>query len=140
MDLKNLRLEKGWSQEQLADISGVSVRTVQRLEKGEKPGIETLKALAAAFEISSSQLQEKFNVHQEQKTMIEQRKSVKSITDYGWKGIFVHLGVFMLVITWLLILAEAFDKNDEFVGAIGLAWGGLMVVHLSTLLGSSSKD
>ena len=139
MDLKELRLEKSWSQEQLADISGVSVRTVQRLEKGEKPGMETLKALAAAFEVSSSQLQEKLNGNPEQDTMSEQSSNRKSITDYGWKGLFIHLGVFMAVITWLLILAESFDKNDEFVGAIGIAWGGMIGVHIATLLGSAGK-
>ncbi len=32
MDLKKLRVEKGWSQEQLAEISGISARTIQRLE------------------------------------------------------------------------------------------------------------
>lgn len=49
-DLRTLRLENGWSQEQLAEFTGISVRTIQRLEKGQKPGLETAKALAAVFE------------------------------------------------------------------------------------------
>lgn len=48
--LRDLRLDKGWSQEQLADISGLSVRTVQRLEAGDPCALETAKALAAAFD------------------------------------------------------------------------------------------
>ncbi len=47
--LKSLRLEKGWSQEQLAGIVGISVRTVQRLENGGACSLETAKALAAVF-------------------------------------------------------------------------------------------
>jgi len=48
--LKPLRLEKGWSQEQLADIAGLSLRTVQRVENGATCSLETAKALAATFD------------------------------------------------------------------------------------------
>lgn len=54
--MKSLRLEKYWSQEQLAQLSGLNVRTIQRLEKGESVGIETLKSLAAVFEVSTEEL------------------------------------------------------------------------------------
>ena len=33
MAIKELRLEKGWSQEQLAELSNLSTRTIQRIEK-----------------------------------------------------------------------------------------------------------
>ena len=49
--MKSLRLEKRWSQEQLAQLSALNVRTIQRVEKGESIGTETLKSLAAVFEI-----------------------------------------------------------------------------------------
>lgn len=49
--LKALRLERAWSQEQLAAVSGLSARTVQRLEQGGKASLETLRALAAAFQL-----------------------------------------------------------------------------------------
>ena len=40
-----------WSQEQLAEISGLSVRTIQRVENGEGAAFETRRALALAFEL-----------------------------------------------------------------------------------------
>ncbi len=49
--IKNLRERRAWSQDQLAEVAGVSVRTVQRIEKGDEPSLETLKSLASAFEI-----------------------------------------------------------------------------------------
>ncbi|HGP2733320.1 TPA: helix-turn-helix domain-containing protein [Salmonella enterica] len=49
---KSLRLARAWSQEQLAELSGLSVRTVQRIENGDQPSLETLSALAAVFEVS----------------------------------------------------------------------------------------
>ncbi|CAN7365503.1 helix-turn-helix domain-containing protein [Paraburkholderia terricola] len=39
-----------WSQEQLAAISGLNVRTIQRAEKGEPASLDTRRALARAFE------------------------------------------------------------------------------------------
>lgn len=39
-----------WSQEQLAEISGLSVRTIQRVEQGQPASLHTLRALGSAFE------------------------------------------------------------------------------------------
>jgi transcriptional regulator with XRE-family HTH domain len=47
MILKQLRLSRLLSQEQLAQMSGLNVRTIQRIESGHKPSTETLKCLAA---------------------------------------------------------------------------------------------
>lgn len=54
--MKSLREKKCWSQEQLAQFSGLNVRTIQRLEKGERVGKETIKSLAAVFEVSTDEL------------------------------------------------------------------------------------
>ncbi|WP_260863616.1 helix-turn-helix domain-containing protein [Citrobacter sp. Marseille-Q6884] len=51
-----LRLQRAWSQEQLAELTGLSTRTVQRIENGESPSLETLSALAAVFEVSVTEL------------------------------------------------------------------------------------
>lgn len=40
---------RGWSQEQLAEISGLSARTVQRVEEGAASSLDTRRALAVAF-------------------------------------------------------------------------------------------
>ena len=48
--IKELRIKRAWSQEELATSSGVNVRTVQRLEGGKPASLDTLKALANAFD------------------------------------------------------------------------------------------
>ena len=58
MHVQKLRLQRGWSQEQLADLSGLSGRTIQRIERGQPASLETLKALGAAFNVDVSDLQE----------------------------------------------------------------------------------
>jgi transcriptional regulator with XRE-family HTH domain len=58
MLVQTLRLKKGWTQEQLALVAGLSVRTVQRIERGETASAESLKALAAAFDVDFLDLKE----------------------------------------------------------------------------------
>lgn len=60
--IRSLRLEQAWSQEELGAIAGISARTVQRLEQGQRPSLETLKALAAAFDVPVSRLAPEHNV------------------------------------------------------------------------------
>lgn len=56
MSLRKRRLDRGWSQEELARHSGLSTRTIQRIETGQPPGLESLKCLAAVFDTSISAL------------------------------------------------------------------------------------
>lgn len=50
--LKAERRKRGWSQDHLAAASGVSTRTVQRLERGDKAALSSLAALASALTLS----------------------------------------------------------------------------------------
>lgn len=54
--IKQLRMAKGWSQEQLSEASGLNLRTIQRLEKGGVAALESGRALAAVFEVELSTL------------------------------------------------------------------------------------
>ena len=54
MIVRKLRLQQGWSQDQLATLSGLSVRTIQRLERGGSASLESAKALASVFEVDVS--------------------------------------------------------------------------------------
>jgi len=49
--MKGLRENRNWSQEQLAELSGLSLRTIQRIEGSNTAGSDSLAALAAAFDI-----------------------------------------------------------------------------------------
>ncbi len=56
MRIATLRRERGWTQERLAEASGVAVRTVQRLESGNDASLETLSAIARALEVPVREL------------------------------------------------------------------------------------
>lgn len=47
--IRALRIQRGWTQEQLAEIAGVSPRTIQRTEAADRASFETVRAVAAAF-------------------------------------------------------------------------------------------
>ena len=51
MILKQLRISRHLSQEQLARMSGLNVRTIQRIESGQNASLESLKCLASALEV-----------------------------------------------------------------------------------------
>ena len=58
--IKELRKRKGMSQEFLADESGLSLRTIQRIENGEtNPTGESLKRLSNALNVNPDELIEK---------------------------------------------------------------------------------
>lgn len=58
MNLKKFRHAKYWSQEELSLASGLSVRTIQRIEAGGTASKESLKCLSAALEVEISKLEE----------------------------------------------------------------------------------
>ncbi len=49
--LKELRESKAWSQSQVAEASGISLRTIQRIEKTGVASPESVKCLCATFGI-----------------------------------------------------------------------------------------
>ena len=56
--IRQLREAKAWTQEHLAEISGLSTRTIQRAEAGGQTGADTLLALAAAFDVAPEELRQ----------------------------------------------------------------------------------
>jgi len=48
--VKIMRISNSWSQEQLAELTRLNVRTIQRVENGKGASFDTRRALAVAFE------------------------------------------------------------------------------------------
>ena len=58
MGLKELRIKKSYSQEKLAELSNLSTRTIQRIEKENKGSSESIRALSNIFGIEVSELKD----------------------------------------------------------------------------------
>lgn len=54
--VRKIRRERAWSQEQLATVAGVSLRTIQRVEADGSGSLETNMALASALGIPTIEL------------------------------------------------------------------------------------
>jgi transcriptional regulator with XRE-family HTH domain len=111
-DIKKLRLERHWSQEQLAEMSGLSTRTIQRIESGQNADFETLKSLASVFEINLSSLNKK---EEEEQLRIEEKRNEDI------KGLykFIALAIFSLIFTFFISYNES---NWVVFGMTFLSW------------------
>ena len=68
--LKQLRESQNLTQEELSEKSGISVRTIQRIEAGTLPKGHTLKTLARILEIRENEL-----LHEEPESISENSKT-----------------------------------------------------------------
>ena len=131
MDLKKIRLERNWSQDQLADITGVSTRTIQRIENDNPPSLETLKALAAGLDMSVEELKDQAASEPQSGDDDQVETGGFALAFKDWQGFMLHVAIFMGVITWLLILQQYFAIDKEIIGVVGLIWGAVLANHLS---------
>ncbi|MEL5450208.1 helix-turn-helix domain-containing protein [Serratia bockelmannii] len=103
--IRPLRLEKGWSQEQLATIAGLSTRTVQRIENGEQASLETLTAIAAALGVQVSNL----NAQPQQTTMGEETPDEQRLRrQVATEGKLLSMAVRFAVIGAILLAVNVF--------------------------------
>lgn len=125
--VKKLRLKKGWTQSELAEFSGLSARTIQRIEKGEKPGLDTLKSLAAVFDLEVSDFQEENEMNENSSVSIEEEQAMKYVQKL--KGFYTHLITYILVIAGLFLINIISDT--DYIWAIwpALGWGIGIVSH-----------
>jgi len=100
MIIRKLRLKRGWSQEQLAEMSGLSVRTIQRFERGQSNSVESLKALAAVFEIDVTKLTEDADMtNSTDEISTEEKKVMQQVKET--KGFYTHLIQFVVIVSAL---------------------------------------
>lgn len=112
MRIATLRRERGWTQERLAEASGVAVRTVQRLEGGNDASLETLSAIARALEVPVREL---FDADEpsgadpgvrglDQRIAIDQAR--RDAFSQGWRSLYAGVGVALSILTIVLISVD----------------------------------
>ena len=120
MIVRKLRLQRGWSQDQLAQLSGLSIRTIQRIERGQTPGLDSLKSLAAVFDVHVTVLQmENDMTHENQTTQLDEteQKAFEYVLDI--KGFYSHVIKYVVVISILFIY-----RPQLYLGLVANAWLG----------------
>ncbi len=94
--IKELRSRNGFSQEELADKTGLSLRTIQRIENGEtQPRGGSLKRIAMSFGVSPDEITD---------WQIVEDKNVLTMLNLSQLGFlaFPLLGIIIPLIIWIL--------------------------------------
>lgn len=130
--LKKLRIDNGFSQEELSEKSGLGLRTIQRLENGESsPREDTLRLLTKAFNVPKDYFQENRNTYMDKTTKRGFRIRVPwfiiSLTIIG-----SSLGV---ILGFTFVLSNEQLPNDA-VSLIIIITIGVLFTGIGLLIGS----
>ena len=132
MIVRKLRIERGLSQEQLASMAGVSVRTLQQIERGANASPETLKCLAAVLETDFSALRNGQDMTSATDTALpdlseNEQKAMEYVRDI--RGFYIHAIQYVVVIAGLA--AVNLYSSPQYLWFLWAAfgWGVGVAVH-----------
>lgn len=114
--IKRWREERHWSQEHLAELAGIGLRTVQRIEKGEQASGESIKALAAAFNVDAMTLTVDAKSEAAEAAVRTHAEGLAALKLSFW----IHLGSWGLGM--LIFLAIGVTQQNLFVMAVPAMW------------------
>ena len=138
MLIQKLRLKRGWSQQQLADASGLSVRTIQRVEGGQPASSETLKSLAAVFEVDFSTLSPESEMTATTENIIAEKQEAEAF-DYVRRLRRFYLHCFRYLVVNLVLVAINLWTNPQRLWVIWVVggWGFGLLMHAFRVFGSN---
>ncbi len=123
--IRKWREQRCWSQEQVAEIASISLRTVQRIENGGTASHDSVMALAAAFDEDVSALI--LDVDTEVGKTVEREEAKKFLEFKMSFGI--HLVTYLFVMG-ILLLVDLADRPEEFwVFWPAAGWGIGVLAH-----------
>ena len=143
MNIRELRKQKYWSQDQLAQMSGLSIRTIQRIERDQKAGLESLKALSAVFDIEISELQREAVDAVGIITAEQDDQTRKEAYTEGVIGIYklAGLAIFSLIFTFVFVVDDT--TGWGFIGLMAVSWTviiGVYALNIFDLFGDEWKS
>lgn len=146
MRIGELRRLRGWTQERLAEASGLAVRTVQRMESGNDASLESLSSVAAALEVPVRDL----FVTDEQEALepgvrglderAEQQQAQRESATRGWQYLYSGVGIVVTLGTIALIGAGVWTGFAIFVIPVYWAGGRLLSQFLMATVVEPSLD
>lgn len=129
MLVQKLRVQRGWSQEQLAELTGLSARTIQRIERGQNaPSAESLKAIAAVFEVDLSALREP-DMQTPATSQISPEETLALARVRRIKGFYMHLAEYCVIIAMLAVMNIFISPHYPWVIFAAIPWGFYLLVH-----------
>ena len=119
--LKDLRKEKGITQEQLAEKLGVSGRTISRWETGNNmPDISLLVEIAEYFDVSIPEIIKGERKSEDAETMSDYAKAEKEELVKSIRNMSI-IGLAALLVYMVLNITGVYDRNNLFRYAYGIS-------------------
>lgn len=137
MLVQKLRLQHGWSQQQLAEASGLSVRTVQRIEAGYPASTESLKSLAAVFEVDFSTLNPEQNMSTTAISLSDQQEQEAFKYVRNLRRFYMHVLKYVVVTLILLAINLFFTPQHLWVLWVIGGWGLGVLLHAARVFGAN---
>ena len=131
MLIQKLRLKRGWSQQQLAEASGLSVRTIQRIESGQPASTETLKSLAAVFEVDFASLAPEHDMSTAASAQNEQQETEAFRYVRSLRRFYLHLFRYLVIVGALLAINLIFTPQRLWSLWVMGGWGLGVLMHAS---------
>jgi transcriptional regulator with XRE-family HTH domain len=125
MIIREKRLEKGWSQAQLAEFCGLSLRTIQRIEKGSTPTVESLMALASVFESTISELSHDEDIDA---SSLTEEESIAYGKVKSEKRFVLDLIAFLVFVPLICLSNYLFAPDAIWGGLAALGWGTWLAI------------
>ncbi len=129
MLIQKLRLKRGWSQQQLAQASGLSTRTIQRIEAGYPASMESLKSLAAVFEVDFSTLNPEQTMTTTADTVLEKQEAAAFQYVRKLRGFYLHLIKYIAINIGLLTINLLTPHHHLWAFWVMGGWGIGLVFH-----------
>ena len=123
MLVQKLRLKRGWSQQQLAEASGLSARTIQRIETGHPASVETLKSIAAVFEVDFSTLNPEQTMTNPDSALAQQQEKEAFRYVRRLRRFFMHLYVYLVVVLALFAINLITSPHRLWAFWVLIGWG-----------------
>jgi transcriptional regulator with XRE-family HTH domain len=128
MLVQKLRLQRGWSQEDLADLCALGVRTIQRVERGQTASAETIKALAAVFEVDFLFLKEP-EMNQPSATSVSPDEALAFKHVRRIKKFYHHVLQYVAVVGVLAVGNYIATPHYPWVLWVAGSWGSVLLVQ-----------
>ena len=124
-------------------MSGLSIRTIQRIERDQKAGLESLKALSAVFDIEISELQREAVDAVGIITAEQDDQTRKEAYTEGVIGIYklAGLAIFSLIFTFVFVVDDT--TGWGFIGLMAVSWTviiGVYALNIFDLFGDEWKS
>ena len=134
--IKQARMTKNWTQQQLAEICGLSLRTIQRIEKSGIASQESVASLSSVFEIDKEKFILSIVSNKQQSILRKKRASFRVLFEQSFRYVLSIMAIGMFIIGIIGLINSTLDARVWLLIAVVFSSGILLTM---LIMGLSNK-